>query len=49
MVNVIDQVIENDFALYHADTVEVARGIPDNSIGFSDLLPAEAGGAERAV
>jgi DNA modification methylase len=39
MVNVIDQVIENDFALYHADTVEVARGIPDNSIGFSVFSP----------
>jgi DNA modification methylase len=39
MVNVIDQVIENDFALYHADTVEVSRGIPDNSIGFSVFSP----------
>lgn len=39
MVNVIDQVIEHDFALYHADTIEVAKGIPDNSIGFSVFSP----------
>lgn len=38
-VNTIDQVIEPDFALYNGDCVEVARGIPDNSIHYSIFSP----------
>lgn len=36
---VIDQVITDDYSIYHADTVDVAAGIPDNSIGFSIFSP----------
>lgn len=39
MVDVIEQVIKNDYAAYHADTVEVARGLPDNSVHFSVFSP----------
>lgn len=39
MANVIDQVIQNDFAAYHADTVEVARSLPDESVHFSVFSP----------
>lgn len=39
MAKVIDQVQENDYMIYHADTVEVARGLPDNSVGFSVFSP----------
>lgn len=39
MVNVINQVIKDGYAAYHADTVEVANGIPDESIGFSVFSP----------
>ena len=38
-VNTIDQVIENDFALYNGDCVEVARGLPDNSVHYSIFSP----------
>jgi DNA modification methylase len=38
-MQVIDQVITEHYALYHADTVEVARGIPDDSIHFSIFSP----------
>lgn len=38
-VNTIDQVIENEFALYNGDCVEVARGLPDNSIHYSVFSP----------
>jgi len=37
--NTIDQVIENDFALYNGDCVEVARGLPDNSLHYSIFSP----------
>ena len=39
MGNVIDQVLTNDFAAYHADTVEVAMEIPDESVHFSVFSP----------
>lgn len=39
MVNVIDQVLTEDYALYHADTVDVAMGLPDDSIHFSVFSP----------
>lgn len=39
MANVIDQVITDDFAIYHGDCVEVMRGIPDNSVHYSIYSP----------
>lgn len=39
MINVIDQVIEHDYAIYNADCVEVAKALPDNSIDFSCFSP----------
>ena len=39
MVSVIDQVMTEDYAAYHADTVEVAQGLPDESVGFSVFSP----------
>jgi hypothetical protein len=35
----IDQVIEADFALYNGDCVEIARGLPDNSVHYSIFSP----------
>lgn len=39
MASVIDQVMTDDFVAYHADTVEVAKGLPDDSVGFSVFSP----------
>lgn len=39
MGNVIDQVLTNDFAAYHADTVEVAMSLPSASVHFSLFSP----------
>lgn len=38
-VNTIDQVITEDYAMYHGDCVEVTRGLPDNSIHYSIFSP----------
>lgn len=38
-MKVIGQVIEKDYAIYHADTVEVAKSLPDNSVHFSVFSP----------
>jgi len=38
-VNVIGQVVGDDFALYHGDCVEVVKGIPDSSIHYSIFSP----------
>jgi DNA modification methylase len=38
-VNVIDQRIGEDFALYHGDCVEVVKGLPDNSIHYTVFSP----------
>lgn len=38
-VNVLDQHISDRFAAYHGDSVEVLRGLPDDSIGFSIYSP----------
>lgn len=38
-MKVIDQHITERFAAYHADTVEVARGLPDRSVDFSVFSP----------
>src|SRR5690554_1338588 len=39
MTKVINQVITDRYALYHADTVEVAAGLPSDSVGFSVFSP----------
>ncbi len=36
---IIDKTITDRFALYHADTVEVAKLMPDRSVGFSVFSP----------
>lgn len=38
-MKVIDQIMQDDYVIYHADTVEVARGLPDNSVGMSVFSP----------
>ncbi|CAK9082488.1 Methyltransferase [Durusdinium trenchii] len=35
----LDQVIDEDFALYHGDCCELIRGVPDESIGFTVFSP----------
>lgn len=39
MVQVIDQTVTDDFALYNADCVDVIRGLPDESIHYSIFSP----------
>lgn len=39
MVKVIDQVINDEYAIYHGDCVEVIKGIPDNSIHYTIYSP----------
>ena len=39
MANVTDQVMTENYAAYHADTVEMAAGLPDNSVHFSIFSP----------
>ena len=39
MTNVLDQTLGQDFALYHADVVEVLPGLPTGSIDFSVFSP----------
>ncbi len=38
-MNCIDQVVTDQYALYHGDAVEVLRGLPDASIGYSIFSP----------
>lgn len=38
-MNVLHQTVTDRFALYHADTVDVARGLPDKSVDFSVFSP----------
>jgi DNA modification methylase len=38
-MNCIDQVITERYAAYHGDCVEVLKGIPDQSIGYSIFSP----------
>lgn len=38
-VNVIDQAITNRYALYHGDSVEITKDIPDNSIHYTIFSP----------
>lgn len=39
MVNVINQIHESKFSAYHGDSVEMLRGIPENSIHYSIFSP----------
>ena len=38
-MKVINQYMGDNFTLYHADTVEVAKGLPSESVGFSIFSP----------
>jgi len=38
-MNCIDQHIEHNWAMYHGDCVEVLKGLPDHSIGYSIFSP----------
>ena len=38
-MKVLNQVITDDYALYHGDSTEVIKGIPDNSIHYSIFSP----------
>jgi len=38
-MKVINEVIGNNYAAYHADTIDVARGLADNSVHFSVFSP----------
>lgn len=38
-MNCLDQVVNDKYALYHGDCVEVLRGLPDQSIGYSIFSP----------
>lgn len=38
-LNVMNQIITDDYAIYHGDSVEVIKGIPDNSVGLSVFSP----------
>lgn len=38
-IKVIDQVITDKYSLYHGDSCEVLKGIPDNSIHYSIFSP----------
>ena len=38
-MNCIDQVVTDQYALYHGDCVEVVKGLPDQSIGYSIFSP----------
>jgi DNA modification methylase len=39
MIKTLNQAIENDFALYNGDCVEVTKGLPDNSVHYSIFSP----------
>ena len=38
-MNVLEQVISNDYAIYNGDSVEITKEIPDNSIHYSLFSP----------
>lgn len=38
-MRVLDQVITNDYAIYHGDTIEVSQSLPDDSVHFSIFSP----------
>jgi DNA modification methylase len=38
-MNCIDQIVTDRYAAYHGDCVEVLKGLPDNSVGYSIFSP----------
>lgn len=38
-MNVLDQVVKNNYAIYHGDSVDIIGGIPDNSIHYTLFSP----------
>lgn len=38
-MNVLEQVIENKYAIYNGDSCEIVRAIPDNSIHYTIFSP----------
>lgn len=38
-MNCIDQVVTDRYAIYHGDCVDVIKGLPDNSVGYSIFSP----------
>lgn len=38
-MNVINEVIKKDYAIYHGDSVDITRNIPDNSIHYTLFSP----------
>ena len=38
-MNCIDQVVTDTYALYHGDCVEVVKGLPEKSVGYSIFSP----------
>lgn len=38
-MNVLEQVIKNDYAIYNGDSVEITKEIPDNSIHYTLFSP----------
>lgn len=38
-MNCIEQVVTDQYALYHGDCVDVLRGLPDQSVGYSIFSP----------
>lgn len=38
-MKVINQSISERFAIYHADCIEFAKGMPDESVGYSIFSP----------
>lgn len=39
MINTIDQVVHDDYAIYHGDACELIRGVPSNSVHFGIHSP----------
>jgi DNA modification methylase len=39
LVKILSQKITDEYSIYHGDSVEVLKGIPDNSIGYSIFSP----------
>ena len=37
-MNVLNQLIESRFAIYNGDSVEVLKGLPDDSVHYSILV-----------
>ena len=38
-MNVIDQTVTDEFAVYHGDCMDVVRGLPDESVGYTIFSP----------